>query len=39
MYFQLRAFPSLIHSIAVLIRQPRVSSVFASVIHSMYSRL
>ena len=39
MYFQLCGLPSAIHSIAVSRRLVRVASVFASVIHSMYSRL
>src|SRR5690606_31135756 len=38
-YFQLRRLPSAIHSIAVASRLSRVASVFASVIHSMYSFL
>jgi hypothetical protein len=37
-YFQFLNFPSAIHSIACLSRRARVSSAFASVIHSMYSR-
>jgi len=39
MYFQFRGLPSAIHSIAVSRRFRRVSSVFASVIHSRYSLL
>ena len=38
-YFQWRDFPSAIQSIAVSRRLRRVSSVFASVIHSRYSLL
>src|SRR5262249_50833395 len=38
-YFQCRDLPSAIHSIAWARRRWRVSSVFASVIHSTYSRL
>ena len=38
MYFQLRGLPSAIHSIAWATRRFRVASVFASVIHSRYSR-
>src|SRR5687767_3534340 len=39
MYFQLRGLPSAIHATAVSSRRCRVSSVLASTIHSMYSRL
>src|SRR5205814_353119 len=38
-YFQFRDLPSPIHSIACVRRRVRVSSVFAPVIHSTYSRL
>src|SRR5450830_1346692 len=38
-YFQFLAFPSASHSTACAIRFSRVASVFASVIHSTYSRL
>src|SRR5206468_2240223 len=38
-YFQFRDFPSAIHSIACFTRAARVSSRFASPIHSLYSRL
>lgn len=38
MYFQFRGLPSVSHSIVVCNRFSRVSSRFASVIHSMYSR-
>src|SRR6186997_2534767 len=38
MYFQLRCFPAEIHSTAVATRAARVAVVFASVIHSAYSR-
>src|SRR4051812_9044421 len=38
MYFQLRALPSLSHLIDLSRRSLRVSSRFASVTHSMYSR-
>lgn len=38
MYFQFLAFPSAIHSIALASRRWRVSSPFASAIHSTYSR-
>ena len=37
-YFQFRDFPSAIHSIACFTRAARVSSRFASPIHSLYSR-
>ena len=37
-YFQLRDFPSAIHSIACARRFCRVASCLASVIHSTYSR-
>ncbi len=36
-YFQFRPFPTASHSIVVATRFCRVSSRFASVIHSMYS--
>src|SRR5215211_2774719 len=39
LYFQCLLFPSVSHSIVVSMRLSRVASVFASVIHSMYSRL
>ncbi len=39
MYFQFLCFPSAIHSMAWARRLLRVSSVFASVSHSRYSRL
>jgi len=38
MYFQFRALPSASHFIVLARRSFRVSSRFASVIHSMYSR-
>src|SRR5437764_5899191 len=38
MYFQFRAFPSASHFSDLARRSFRVSSRFASVIHSMYSR-
>jgi hypothetical protein len=38
-YFQFRDFPAPIHSTACASRRARVSALFASVIHSMYSRL
>lgn len=39
MYFQFLVFPLDNHSIAIVVLLLRVSSVFASVIHSIYSRL
>src|SRR5262245_62729680 len=38
MYFQFRGLPSVSHSMVVVSRRARVSSCFASVIHSTYSR-
>src|SRR6185295_8849021 len=38
-HFQLRDLPSAIHSMAVCRRRARVSALFASPIHSRYSRL
>jgi hypothetical protein len=37
-YFQFLVLPSASHAIAVATRFSRVASVFASLIHSMYSR-
>src|SRR5262249_7989045 len=38
LYFHMRGLPSPIHSTAVASRRSRVASVFASRIHSEYSR-